>query len=127
MESFLGLLVRVALAALLAAAGIGKLRDRRRFDGTVLDYRLLPPRLALRLAAPLPWVELALGVGLLAGVRQAGQAAALLFGIYGAAMAVNLARGRRLIDCGCGDEPQRLNGWLVLRNALLAAAALLAG
>ncbi|GMW06054.1 MAG: MauE/DoxX family redox-associated membrane protein [Gammaproteobacteria bacterium] len=127
MESFLGLLVRVALAALLAAAGIGKLRDRRRFDGTVLDYRLLPPRLALRLAAPLPWVELALGVGLLAGVRQAGLAAALLFGVYGVAMAVNLARGRRLIDCGCGDEPQRLNGWLVLRNVLLAAAALLAG
>lgn len=127
MEPFLGLLVRVALAALLAAAGIGKLRDRRRFDGTVLDYRLLPPRLALRLAAPLPWVELALGVGLLAGVRQAGLAAALLFGVYGVAMAVNLARGRRLIDCGCGDEPQRLNGWLVLRNVLLAAAALLAG
>lgn len=127
MEPFLGLLVRVALAALLAAAGIGKLRDRRRFDGTVLDYRLLPPRLALRLAAPLPWVELALGVGLLAGVRQASLAAALLFGIYGVAMAVNLARGRRLIDCGCGDEPQRLNGWLVLRNVLLAAAALLAG
>lgn len=127
MESFLGLLVRVALAALLAAAGIGKLRDRRRFDGIVLDYRLLPPRLALRLAAPLPWVELALGVGLLAGVRQAGLAAALLFGVYGVAMAVNLARGRRLIDCGCGDEPQRLNGWLVLRNVLLAAAALLAG
>lgn len=127
MEPFLGLLVRVALAALLAAAGIGKLRDRRRFDGIVLDYRLLPPRLALRLAAPLPWVELALGVGLLAGVRQAGLAAALLFGVYGVAMAVNLARGRRLIDCGCGDEPQRLNGWLVLRNVLLAAAALLAG
>ncbi len=126
MEPLFGLLARLALAALFAAAGIGKLRDRRRFDGIVVDYRLLPPRLALRIAAPLPWVELALAAGLLAGIRLASLGAAALLGLYGVAMAVNLARGRRLIDCGCGGQPQRLSGWLVLRNALLGAVALLA-
>jgi len=115
MEPFVVLLVRAVLAALFATAAITKLRDRRRFDGIVLDYRLLPPRTALRLAAPLPWLELLLAIGLLAGISLAGFAAALLLSLYGAAMAINLARGRRLIDCG----------WLVLRNAVLAAAALL--
>ena len=125
MEPFVVLLVRVLLAALFATAAFAKLRDRRRFDGIVLDYRLLRPRIALRLAAPLPWLELLLAIGLLAGISLAGFAAALLLSLYGAAMAINLARGRRLIDCGCGGEPQRLSGWLVLRNAVLAAAALL--
>jgi hypothetical protein len=46
--------------------------------------------------------------------------------LYGFAIAVNLARGRRDIDCGCGGlmERQALSEALVLRNALLAGAAL---
>ena len=49
-------------------------------------------------------------------------AAALLIG-YAAAIAINLIRGRSYIDCGCGDTPQMLSGWLLLRNAMLAAGA----
>jgi hypothetical protein len=53
-----------------------------------------------------------------------GVASVLL--LYGFAIAVNLARGRRDIDCGCGGPAgrQTLSEALVLRNALLAAAAL---
>ncbi|MCK6371652.1 MAG: methylamine utilization protein MauE [Gammaproteobacteria bacterium] len=126
MEALITLSVRMLLAAYLAAGGIAKLTDRRRFDGIVLDYRLLPPRPALRVAAALPWIELILAAGLLAGLRPAALGAALLLVLYGAAMAVNLARGRRLMDCGCGAKPQRLSGWLLLRNAALAAGALFA-
>jgi hypothetical protein len=39
-------------------------------------------------------------------------------------MAVNLARGRRGLDCACGSRPQALSIWLVIRNIILAAAAL---
>jgi uncharacterized membrane protein YphA (DoxX/SURF4 family) len=126
MEALITLSVRMLLAAYLAAGGIAKLADRRRFDGIVLDYRLLPPRVALRVGATLPWIELILAAGLLAGLRPAALGAALLLVLYGAAMAVNLARGRRLMDCGCGAQPQRLSGWLLLRNAALAAGAILA-
>jgi hypothetical protein len=40
-------------------------------------------------------------------------------------MAANLWRGRRQIDCGCGGEVHPLSWGLVLRNGVLAAAALL--
>jgi hypothetical protein len=51
--------------------------------------------------------------------------AIVLLALYGAAIAVNLRRGRREIDCGCGGPATRqpLSGWLLLRNAVLAAAA----
>lgn len=125
MEPVVSLIMRCGLAALFAAAGVSKLRDRRRFAGIVLDYRLLPPRLALRVAAMLPWLEFALAGTLLAGVSLALPGAAAVLLAYGAAMTVNLARGRRRMDCGCGAEPQMLSGWLVWRNLLLAAALLL--
>src|SRR5439155_1412646 len=61
------------------------------------------------------------------GARVAGLlAAASLLVVYGAAIAVNLARGRWDIDCGCAGPADRrpITGWLVARNAVLAAAAL---
>jgi hypothetical protein len=51
--------------------------------------------------------------------------------MYAAAIAINLRRGRAHISCGCGfggasggDQP--LSWWLVARNLLLGALALLA-
>jgi hypothetical protein len=38
-------------------------------------------------------------------------------------MAFNLAQGRRLLDCGCGGAPLALSWSLVVRNAVLALAA----
>jgi hypothetical protein len=44
--------------------------------------------------------------------------------IFAAAMAVNIRRGRRHIDCGCGHAGLRQQlGWsMVVRNLLMAAA-----
>ena len=50
-----------------------------------------------------------------------------LIGIYTTAIAVNLLRGRRSIDCGCGGEPTPLSAWMLLRNVLLVALAVIAG
>lgn len=124
MDPVLELLIRWALAALFGVAAVHKLADRRHFDGIVLDYRLLPPRLALRLARGLPWLELAVALGLLGGTTVAALVGAALLAGYGAAMAINLARGRRSIDCGCGGPAQPIGPALVVRNALLVATAL---
>ena len=43
--------------------------------------------------------------------------------LYGGAIAVNLRRGRYLIDCGCGGPGQGLSWFLVARNAILAGIA----
>jgi hypothetical protein len=43
--------------------------------------------------------------------------------IYFIAMAINMGRGRRFIDCGCGDEPSPLSVILLGRNLLLMVVA----
>jgi hypothetical protein len=94
--------------------------------GYVADYRFVPERLVPAASAALAAAEAAT-VALLAvpaTVRLGALLAAALLALYAAAMALNIARGRRHIECGCGGAPQVLSGALLLRNAVLAAAAL---
>jgi len=128
MDPVVDLTLRTALALLFFVAAGHKLRDPRRFRATVAEYRLVPDRFAPPAAALLVAVEAAAGGALLVpGARAAGLlAAAALLVVYGAAIAINLARGRWDIDCGCTGPAVRrpISGWLVARNAVLAAAAL---
>ncbi|MBU2097120.1 MAG: hypothetical protein KKD00_00005 [Gammaproteobacteria bacterium] len=75
----------------------------------------------------LPYIEVVVALGMLFDLSRpyAGLAAAILLAVYGIAMAINLNRGRSSIDCGCGDTPQPLSSWLVVRNFVLAAGAIL--
>lgn len=124
MDPAIALLLRGALTLLFAAAAIAKLRDRRIFHGNVLAWRLLPARLAGRVADTLPWLEAALAAGIFAGLPLAAIGAAALFAAYGLGIAINLGRGRRVIDCGCGGPPQPLSGWHLVRNIGLVVVAL---
>lgn len=113
----LQLVVRVAGALLLVSAASHKLRDREGFRAALAGYRLLPESFAGLIVT----AEIAIGIGLLATPR-AGVAAAALLALYAGAIGVNLARGRREIDCGCAGSPRALSGWLVARNLVLVAA-----
>ena len=125
-------LVSFLLGLLLAAAAWHKWAAFDRFVAILRDYRLLPARLARPAAGTVVAAETALALGWLTGA-MASQTAILtagMFSIYGAAIAVNLARGRIHISCGCGlgEGPaggQLLSWTLVLRNAVLAGLALL--
>lgn len=124
--AFVLALAPALLAALvLVRAAAFKLADRQRFADVVRAYRLLPEGAVSPLAAVLPFIELVLAVGLVVPPSRpiAALAAGALLLVFAAAMGVNLARGRREIDCGCGD-PARSQpiGWgLVARNLVLAA------
>ncbi len=124
MDPAVAMLLRGALTLLLAAAAVAKFRDRRIFHGNILAWRLLPARLAGRVADTLPWIEAALAAGLFAGLPVAAIGAALLLAAYGIGIGINLVRGRRVIDCGCGGPPQPLSGWHLVRNAGLVGMAL---
>jgi hypothetical protein len=122
--------LRVALALLLLPAAWHKARDPARFRAALAGYGLLPER-GLPAA---PWLlaasELAIGAALLlpgSGPLPALSAAALL-ALYAGAMAAALAAGRRGIECGCGGPAgaRPLGPGLVVRNAVLALAALAA-
>lgn len=125
--------IAAGFALLLLLAAWHKVAARPEFVAAVGDYRLLPD-VALPLAGLLlPCIEVLLGLAWLAGYAPGAVAwmTAALLGLYAAAIAINLRRGRVHISCGCGfggtagrDPP--LSWWLVARNLLLGAVALLA-
>jgi Methylamine utilisation protein MauE len=118
-------------AAVFLAAGVSKLRALETFAGVVQNFRLLPERLAPVVAYTLPAVEVAVAAALLMPLSRSygAWAAAGLLGIFTVAVAINLLRGRREIDCGCfsSELKQRLSWWLVMRNVALAGLALWLG
>ena len=131
MDPALELLLRGALALLFASTALHKARDPAAFRATLAGYALLPERLSGVAAVALASAEAALAAALAAPAWLGARAPALvacaaLLGLYAAAIAVNLARGRRDIDCGCAGRAVRqpLSAWLLARNALLAALAL---
>ena len=117
---------RIALAAIFAAAGLAKIRDR---DGTARAARDLgaPEMLAPFVAAVLPFAELGLSITLVvdASARAAAAGAALLLVVFGAAVAYALSHGRRP-DCNCfgAAGSSAIGAHTLGRNAVLAALAI---
>jgi len=112
------------LALVFAGAAAHKLRDRSGFQDVLAAYDLLPPLLVPWMVGGLGLAEVAVAVGLVGQWPPAALAAALLLAVYAVAMAVNLGRGRRLRDCGCGGRIRPLSWGLVARNVLLVAVSL---
>ncbi len=116
------------LAAVFALALPGKLKDFPAFAATVANYRIVPAGASPAVAATVVVGELAVVGGLLLPASRAAAArlAALLLAIFTVAIAVNLVRGRRTIDCGCFRSliRERLGWSHIARNLLLLAAAL---
>lgn len=123
------LAARVAIALLFASSLLHKLRHLGEFRQNVADYRLLPARLAFTAALLLLCAEMATLFSLVVPgmTGQGALMAAGLLMLYALAMAINLARGRRSIDCGCAGPQlkQPISEWLLLRNALLIGLALI--
>jgi uncharacterized membrane protein YphA (DoxX/SURF4 family) len=123
------LFVRTVAALVLIMASVPKLISPAKFVQIIQDYQLLPDKLTRLAGYVIPLTELSVGLALFSGITAPWPSlfAALLFGLFGGAICVNLLRGRRYIDCGCfgaGREAQ-LSWRSVLRNVILAFLALL--
>lgn len=128
MDPVVDLVVRLSLGLLLAVAATHKLRDPARFRATLADHRVLPAGAVPLVAFAVPVLEGMLAIVLLVGgrLRVPGLlVAAGLLAVYAAVIGVNLARGRRHVDCGCAGPAGRqpISGWLVGRNLVLILAA----
>ena len=126
LDPAIGHLIVQGVALLFATAGVHKLRGLAAFTEVVAGYRVLPQAIARRTAWLIPCAELAIAAGLAAerNLRATLVAAIGLLLGYAAAIAWNLVRGRRDLDCGCGSHRNRrpIAAWMVWRNMLLAAA-----
>jgi peroxiredoxin/uncharacterized membrane protein YphA (DoxX/SURF4 family) len=119
------LVARLLLAAVFSLAAATKLLDRAGTRQTVVDFGV-PAALATPFAIVLPLAELAVAGALIPGASAwwgALGALALLL-LFVAAIAANLARGRKP-DCRCfGQLSSSPVGWTtLLRDGVLAAAA----
>ena len=130
LDPALGWTLRLFLAALFARALHGKLRAPGEFVAAIRGYQLLPPVLVGVAAAGLLAVEAVIVALLLLPSLAPGAAvaAAGLLLVYAAAIGINLARGRRDIDCGCTGPLRRqsLHELLIGRNLVYAGLASLA-
>jgi hypothetical protein len=121
------LVLRGALALLFATAAWHKLRDRAGFSAVLAAYRLVPDALLAPATLAIAAAEAGVAALLLLPATRtpAALGAAALLATYSLAIGVNLVRGRRAIDCGCGARGGRqpIGEWMLVRNALLAAGA----
>jgi uncharacterized membrane protein YphA (DoxX/SURF4 family) len=121
---------RLVLGAVLVVAGGLKVADPQASVAAVRAYELLPTGLATIVGWGLPFLELVLGLLLLAGiaVRPAALTTALLLVVFVAAVVSAAARGLS-IDCGCfgggGPVPPGQTAYVseIVRDVALLAAA----
>ena len=121
-------IVEFGLGLLFLSSGMQKLRHPRVFRSALSEYRLLPGFLVSWVAALVVVAELVAGFGVFVPDARAYAilAIAVLLLVYTMAIGINLLRGRRDIDCGCGGPARRqtLSSWLVVRNLTLMVLAL---
>jgi uncharacterized membrane protein YphA (DoxX/SURF4 family) len=60
--------LRIALGATFVFSSVGKLNRPGDFLAAVYDYQMVGPRLGVAVATVLPWLELIVGICLLAGI-----------------------------------------------------------
>ena len=112
--------LQVTLGAVFIYAGIQKHFHPHEFAEAVLAYRLLPEGLVGVTAAVLPWVEIAAGLFLAAGLQKRSclQLLTVLTGGFLLVMLITLARGLK-IDCGCGlFLPRQVGLGAILEDAV---------
>ena len=126
--SLLSATLTAFLTLLFARAAWHKLADFTAFTGFVADYELVPEHLVRPVSVAVVAAEVAAVLAqLLPGGQPYGLGVAVaLLAVYGAAIAVNLHRGKDRIECGCGGTAQPLSASLVARNAVLAGLGLVA-
>ena len=116
----------MVLGAVFIYAAYTKLRQSWLLFALSIDsYQLLPQWAVLTLARTLPWLELALGLALIAGVwlRYTAIAATAILMLFFSVMVLSYTRGAG-IDCGCFGVGEALSLKTLARDGVLLAAAI---
>ena len=119
------LISRLALGVIFLYAGYVKLREPWELFAMNIDsYKILPLAMAETAAHAIPWLEIALGVWLVAGIwlRASGTVASLVLGTFIVLMARAYAKGMQ-IDCGCFGSGDPISWKTLLRDGSMAADA----
>ena len=96
------------------------------FALAISSYDILPLKLVELVAKTLPWMELAIGLMLLAGrgLRIAATVMSLLLMVFFGLMVRAFAQGKE-ISCGCFGPGEIISAWTLLRDGSMLVGALL--
>jgi hypothetical protein len=124
-------LISISFGLMFLLAAVHKLRALDIFRAVLADYRVMPALIVPVVAVALPLIEIALGLLWLFSNVNPWLPTTVLFVLYTAGISINLLRGRVHISCGCGfgastNTDEALSWGLVVRNAILMTAALVA-
>ena len=119
------LVLRIALGAIFAYSAWSKLKDSWALFAMAVDsYQVLPLWGVQWVARTLPWVELLIGVLLIAGrwMRVATGAASLLLLLFFGLMVRAHLKGME-INCGCFGPGEAISWRTLLRDGAILAAS----
>ena len=99
---YVGVVFRLALAAVFLIAGGSKIPHPWVFVHTVEGYKMLPDSLARPFGLALPWIEVLIGIYLLVGLftRIVAAASAAVLVLFLVALGVQIVHGNTS-NCGC--------------------------
>ena len=108
-------------ALLFALSALEKYQDMAAFQLKLENYQVIPAALASGMTNLVFMIEIVATTLLLTPAYLYGVAlSATLMLAYTAGIAINLARGRTHIDCGClGSQGEGISGYHLLRNGTL--------
>ncbi|MGO0058573.1 MauE/DoxX family redox-associated membrane protein [Brevibacillus fluminis] len=122
MYEFVALVLRFSLGTILLSAGLGKIFKIDRHIVVVKAYKIVPDTWILWFVWAEVIAEFVAGILLFTGyLREIPYIlAASLFVMYSIAISMNLVRGQKDLDCGCGGVVgnHKLSWTLVMRNGI---------
>ena len=127
LHPWLIVLIRVLLGVIFIYASYDKVLDPGKFARDIANYHIIPFGLENLIAIILPWLELFIGIGLIAGLMVDGSSM-----ISGGLMTIFILfilqatlRGFN-IECGCGLKEGEMVGWnKILENLVFLGASYL--
>ena len=130
LEGALFLVIRLILGAVFVYASVDKIIHPAAFAEVINKYQILPGELINLTAIVLPWLELLLGLGLIAGLWLPGASflITVLMAIFCGALLFNIVRGLD-INCGCFRTDDMPNSgapmvWYVIRDGVFLLMSL---
>jgi putative oxidoreductase len=126
LEQWVNLFLRLALGGVFIFAGATKIVDPAGFAADIGNYRILPHEWINLLAITLPWIEVVVGLLLIAGIWKRANALLITLMLVVFLFAIGQAVVRGLnINCGCfGTVEGRKVGLIAMAEdvAMLAGA-----
>ncbi len=118
-------LCRLVLAAVFIYSGYIKVQNTLQFAVAITGYQLVPENLVYPMAQYLPWIEIALGLTILVGlkIRYFASAAAGLLLFFMVILTITYLRGIEA-NCGCFSMDDPITPLTIARDSIILIPAL---